>query len=108
MVKETKKIFEDDAINVAATCVRVPVLRAHCESINLTFEGSMSEAQARDILSKAPGVTIVDDREANKFPEPLDASGKDDVLIGRIRADISQPSGTGIEMFVAGDQILKG
>ncbi|MEX2673135.1 MAG: aspartate-semialdehyde dehydrogenase, partial [Phycisphaeraceae bacterium] len=108
MVNETHKIFGTDAIGVTATCVRVPVLRAHCESINLTFEKPLTEQQAREILSKAPGVTVVDDRAGNVHPEPLQASGKDDVLVGRIRRDLSQPEGYGLEMFVAGDQIRKG
>lgn len=108
MIRETKKIFHTDDISVTATCIRVPVLRAHCEAINLSFEQPITEEQARDILSKAPGVTIMDDRDNNDFPEPLKASGKDNVLVGRIRQDLSQPAGYGLELFVAGDQLLKG
>ncbi|GAB5357159.1 hypothetical protein AAMO2058_000350100 [Amorphochlora amoebiformis] len=108
MVKETKKIFSNPDIAVTATCIRVPVLRAHCEAINLTFEKKMTEDLAKEILSKAPGVTVVDNREENVFPEPLDASGKDDILVGRVRHDLSQPEGIGMELFVAGDQIRKG
>eukprot|EP00512_Aurantiochytrium_limacinum_P006973 CAMPEP_0171525720 /NCGR_PEP_ID=MMETSP0959-20130129/9919_1 /TAXON_ID=87120 /ORGANISM="Aurantiochytrium limacinum, Strain ATCCMYA-1381" /LENGTH=365 /DNA_ID=CAMNT_0012066913 /DNA_START=308 /DNA_END=1405 /DNA_ORIENTATION=+ len=108
MIKETKKIFSDPNIKVTATCIRVPVLRAHCESINLTLKNSLSEDEAREILSKAPGVTVQDDRKANKFPEPLSASFKDDCIVGRIRHDASQPEGKGLELFVAGDQIRKG
>ncbi len=108
LLLETRKMWRDDAVRVSATCVRVPTLRAHCESINLTFRGSLSEAEARELLGKAPGLRIVDDRAANRFPEPLDASGGDDVLVGRIRADISQAPGKGIDLFVAGDQIRKG
>eukprot|EP00045_Choanoeca_perplexa_P015682 m.200372 g.200372 ORF g.200372 m.200372 type:complete len:372 (-) comp17052_c1_seq3:2989-4104(-) len=108
MIRETNKIFEDETIKITATCIRVPVLRAHCEAINMTFKGELSEQQAYDILSKAPGVTILDEREANRFPEPLDASGIDNVLVGRIRADVSQEPNKGLEMFVAGDQLLKG
>lgn len=108
MIKETAKIFGTSDIRVAATCVRVPVLRAHCESINLTFDKPLSEADARAILEAAPGVTVLDDRTANKHPEPLDASGQDDVFVGRIRADASQDPGHGLELFVAGDQIRKG
>ncbi len=108
MIQETKKIFHNDAIRVAATCVRVPVLRAHSESINLTFEKPLSEREAREILAEAPGVTVVDDREKNLHPEPLHASGKDDVLVGRIRPDASQDAGHGLELFVAGDQLRKG
>ncbi len=108
MVHETRKIWRDDAVRISATCVRVPVLRAHSESINITFRGSLSEAEAREILASAPGVTVVDDRPSNKFPEPIDASGVDNVLVGRIRADISQPEGKGLDLFVAGDQLRKG
>ena len=108
MVLETRKIFHCPEIRVAATCVRVPVMRAHSESINLEFERPMSEAEARDILAAAPGVKIVDDRERSYFPMPLDASGQDDILVGRIRQDISQTDCRGIEMFVSGDQLRKG
>ena len=108
MVNETRKIFVAPEILVAATCVRVPVLRAHCESINIEFANPMTEQQVRDALASAPGVKIVDDRENSYFPMPLDASDQDDILVGRIRSDISQPNGCGIEMFVSGDQIRKG
>src|SRR5437764_5484159 len=108
MVNETRKIFGDAKIMVAATCIRVPVPRAHCESINLEFERPITPAQVRDILSKAPGIKIVDDVENNHFPMPLEASGQDDVLVGRIRQDISRDDGRGIELFVSGDQVRKG
>ena len=108
MVQETRKIFGDGRIMVAATCVRVPVPRAHSESINLEFERPMSVEQVRAILSNAPGVKIVDDRERNHFPMPLEASGQDKVLVGRIRQDISRDDGRGIELFVSGDQLRKG
>jgi len=108
MVNETRKMFHDDAIKISATCVRVPVLRAHSEAINITFAQPISEDEVRKILSDAPGIKIVDDREKNYFPMPIDASEQDDVLVGRIRQDISQPDGRGIDMFIAGDQLLKG
>jgi len=108
LVLESRKIWNDERVRVAATCVRVPVLRAHCESINLTFRGELSEADARELLAAAPGVRIVDDRAANRFPEPIDAAGGDEVLVGRIRADRSQEPGKGLDLFVAGDQIRKG
>lgn len=109
MVNETKKIW-GQAIPICATCVRVPVMRAHAESINLTFENSLSEADAEAILSKAPGVTIINDRTGNRFPTPLDASHKDDVYVGRIRQDISLcgQSEYGLAIFVCGDQLRKG
>jgi len=108
MVNETRKMFHDDAIKISATCVRVPVLRAHSEAINITFAQPITEGEVRKILSDAPGIKIVDDREKNYFPMPIDASEQDDVLVGRIRQDISQPAGRGIDMFIAGDQLLKG
>jgi len=108
MVNETRKIFGDEKIMVTATCVRVPVPRAHSESINLEFERPITPQQVREILSKAPGVKIVDDIAANHFPMPLEASGQDDVLVGRIRQDISRDDGRGIDLFVSGDQIRKG
>ncbi len=107
MTQETRKIFAAPEIMVAATCVRVPVLRAHCESIALEFANPMSPEEARAILEKAPGVRVLDDREANRSPQPFDAAGNDDVYVGRIREDVSLP-GRGLMLFVAGDQILKG
>jgi aspartate-semialdehyde dehydrogenase len=108
VIKETRKIFEDDAIAIGVTCVRVPVLRAHCEAITFECEKPITEDEVRAILSKAPGVKIVDDRAKNYFPMPVDASGQDDVLVGRIRKDLSDPSGHSISMFVSADQLLKG
>ncbi len=108
MVNETRKIFGDGKIAVTATCVRVPVPRAHCESINLEFERPITPAEVRSILENAPGVKIVDDRSTSTFPMPILASGQDDVLVGRIRQDQSRSDGRGIEIFVAGDQIRKG
>ena len=108
MILETRKIFGDGRIMVSATCVRVPVPRAHSESINLEFERPMSPEQVREILAKAPGVKVVDDRAGNHFPMPLEASGQDDVLVGRIRQDVSRDDGRGIELFVSGDQLRKG
>lgn len=108
MVHETRKIFADPEIRITATCVRVPVLRAHCEAVNLEFTEPMPEARVREILASAPGVQILDDRAKNRSPQPLDATGQGDVLVGRIRQDISQPDQRGIDFFIAGDQLLKG
>ncbi len=108
VIKETRKIFEDDQIAIGVTCVRVPVLRAHSEAITFECERPITEHDVRAILSKAPGVKIVDDRAKNYFPMPIDASGQDDVLVGRIRKDLSDPSGHSISMFVSADQLLKG
>lgn len=108
VIAETKKIFGDPDLRMTATCVRVPVMRAHTESVNIEFENPVSEEEAREAIRKASGVTLVDDREKNHFPMPVDASGKDDVLVGRIRKDVSQPDGRGLEVFVSGDQLRKG
>lgn len=108
VIKETRKIFEDDRIAIGVTCVRVPVLRAHCAAITFECDSPIADDQVRAILSEAPGVKIVDDRTKNYFPMPIDASGQDDVLVGRIRRDLSDPSGHSISMFVAADQLLKG
>jgi aspartate-semialdehyde dehydrogenase len=108
MVNETRKIFGDERIMVSATCVRVPIPRAHSESINLEFERAITPAEVRAILAKAPGVKIIDNVEKNHFPMPLEASGQDDVLVGRIRQDISRDDGRGIDLFVSGDQVRKG
>ena len=108
VIRETRKIFEDDKIAIGVTCIRVPVLRAHSESITFECEKPITEAQVRAILADAPGVKIVDDREKNYFPMPIDASGQGDVLVGRIRKDLSDPTGHSIAMFVAADQLLKG
>lgn len=106
MVNETRKIFGTPDLRVTATCVRVPVLRAHSEAINLEFERPFSVEQARQILSQAPGVKLVEDWSANYFPMPIEASGKDEVLVGRIRQDISHPMA--LDLWLCGDQIRKG
>jgi len=106
MVNETRKIFGDQNIRITATCVRVPVLRAHSEAINLEFDQPFNVEKAREILSNADGVQLVEDFSKNYFPMPIEASGKDDVLVGRIRQDISHPNG--LELWLCGDQIRKG
>ena len=106
MVNETRKIFEVSDLRVSATCIRVPVLRAHSEAINLEFDHPFNVAEAREILNQAPGVKLVEDWQANYFPMPIEASGQDDVLVGRIRQDISHPCG--LELWLSGDQIRKG
>ncbi|MEY4966600.1 MAG: aspartate semialdehyde dehydrogenase [Pseudomonadota bacterium] len=108
VIKETKKIFEDDRIAVSATCIRVPVLRAHSVSMTFECERPISPEEVKALLAKAPGVRIVDDWANNYFPMPKDASGQGDVLAGRIRKDLSDPSGKSVSMFVVADQLLKG
>lgn len=106
MVNETRKIFGVPDLRVTATCVRVPVLRAHSEALNLEFAQPFDVAKARELVQQAPGVQLVEDWEKNYFPMPIDASGQDDVLVGRIRQDISNPNG--LEIWLCGDQIRKG
>lgn len=106
MIKETKKIFHDDKIKIAATTVRVPVFRAHSESINVELSKKPDFGRIRKALGKFPGVKIVDDRERNYFPMPIEASGQDDVLVGRLRPDLSDPKS--LCLFVSGDQLRKG
>ncbi|MDB6042756.1 MAG: aspartate-semialdehyde dehydrogenase [Gammaproteobacteria bacterium] len=108
VIRETHKIFGDASIRVTATCVRVPVLRAHSIAINFECERPITPAQVTEMLKTAAGVKLVDDPERNYFPMPKDASGQDPILVGRVRQDISDPSGRSIALFVAGDQLLKG
>jgi aspartate-semialdehyde dehydrogenase len=108
VIKETRKIFEDDRIAIGVTCVRVPVLRAHSQAITFECEKPITHEEVRRILRSAPGVKIVDDRVKNHFPMPIEAAGQDDVLVGRIRQDLSDPSGHSVSMFVSADQLLKG
>ncbi|MCW5942744.1 MAG: aspartate-semialdehyde dehydrogenase [Fimbriimonadaceae bacterium] len=107
VIEETRKILEAPDLGVNVTCVRVPVMRAHSESITVEFDDVAPSVDAvREVLAGSPGVRIVDDRVANRFPTPLEASGGHDVLVGRIRPDLSSPRA--ICLFAAGDQLLKG
>jgi len=106
--EEARKIFGDSELRVSATCIRVPVLRAHSVAITFECQRPISADEARRLIAGAPGVKLVDDREHNYFPMPRDASGGDPILAGRIRQDLSDPSGRSIALFVAGDQLLKG
>ncbi|MCG9895655.1 MAG: aspartate-semialdehyde dehydrogenase, partial [Fimbriimonadaceae bacterium] len=105
--EESRKILGDPDLKMNVTCVRVPVLRAHSESVTVEFAGpAPSEEEVRRTLETAEGVRLVDDRAANRFPMPIEASGQGDVLVGRIRQDLSNPNG--FCLFIAGDQLLKG
>ena len=107
VIQESRKILDMPDLRVNVTCVRVPVLRAHSQSITVEFaHEAPSLDSVRETLARAPGVRVVDDRDANHFPMPLEASGQDDVLVGRIRRDLSHRSA--ISLFVSGDQLLKG
>lgn len=106
LLLETRKILHQDNLRISATCVRVPVFRAHSEAIHAEFSQPVSPEQAREVLCQAAGLRIVDDRANNHFPMPLEASDRDEVLVGRLREDSSYPGG--LAFFVAGDQIRKG
>lgn len=107
MVWETRKILEDDAIHVNPTTVRVPVLYGHSEAIHLELRSPLSAKEARDLLSKAPGVKVIDDPQKLKYPTVIShAAGHDDVFVGRIRADISHPCG--LNLWVVADNVRKG
>ena len=106
MLRESRKILDQPDLRLSATCVRVPVLRAHAEAVNIEFDRPVPVDEARRVLAEAPGVTLVDDRANNRFPMPGDVTGKDAVAVGRIRRDLSHPNG--LELWLCGDQIRKG
>ncbi len=128
VILETRKIWNDPTVALSATCIRVPVRRAHAESVNVTLKRPANTQQIREALAKFPGVQVIDDRAKNLFPTPLKASGKDDVLVGRIRPDTSchylpalgkvvpgapaTPDFNGpfhsFDLFICGDQLRKG
>jgi len=108
MLNESRKMLHHPNLKVSCTCVRVPVMRAHSEALNLEFEEEITPEEARAILDKAPGVRVVDDPANKLYPMPVDATELYDVLAGRIRQDISRDDKRGLDIFVAGDQILKG
>jgi aspartate-semialdehyde dehydrogenase len=106
MLNETRKIMGLPNLRLTATCVRVPVLRAHSEAVNIEFEEPFPVAEARAALAAAPGVELIENFEANRFPMPTDVTGRDPVAIGRIRQDLSDPNS--LELWLCGDQIRKG
>lgn len=106
MIWETRKIWNDPEVGVSPTCVRVPILRAHSESIVVELAERPPLEQICSAYEAFPGVRLVDDRERNHFPMPLEASGSEEVLVGRIRYDASVPNG--VALFASGDQLLKG
>jgi len=106
VIEETRKILEEPKLRISVTCVRVPVLRAHSEALNVEFEKPITALQAKEILQKAPGVKVLEDWNQNRFPMPIDASGQDDIFVGRIRQDHSNPNT--LDLWAVGDQLLKG
>ena len=106
MQDEARKIMHSPALRVSATCVRVPVYRAHSVAVSAEFQRPLSVEQAREILSKAPGLELVDEPHSNRYPTPLSVAGKDNCQVGRVRLDCAFENG--LSFWVSGDQLLKG
>jgi aspartate-semialdehyde dehydrogenase len=106
MVNETKKIMRDDTIRVTSTTVRIPVVGGHSEAVNVEFEKDFELGEVKKLLESAPGVTVVDDPANQQYPMPMDAHEKDDVFVGRLRRDESQPNT--LNMWVVSDNLRKG
>ena len=106
MVNETRKILHDPEVMVSATCVRVPVAVSHSEAIHIEFDNAVSPDTAREVLGAQPGITIIDDPLSNVYPMPIEAAGTDDVLVGRVRKDVSNPNG--LALWVVCDNLRKG
>ena len=108
VMQEARKILGAPELRIGVTCIRVPVLRAHAVALTIECEQPIGPEDARAWLSESPGVRLVDDPERNHFPMPSEATGREDILVGRIRRDLSDPSGRSLALFAAGDQLLKG
>jgi aspartate-semialdehyde dehydrogenase len=108
VILEMRKIMGLPDLRVGVTCVRVPVLRAHSMAMTCEFADKLSVERARELLAKAPGLKLVDDRAKNHFPMPVESTGINDVLVGRVREDLSDPTGHTLALFCSGDQLLKG
>ena len=106
MVHETRKILHDPDLQISATCVRVPVMIGHSEAVHIDFEEPIGPGEVREVLSDVPGLTVVDDPALNRYPMPVDAAGEDDVFVGRIRQDVSNPRG--VAMWLVTDNLRKG
>jgi len=105
-MKEPKKIMGDDTFSLTATAVRVPVQGGHSESVNIEFENEFDLQEVRQILSETPGVVVLDDVQNKVYPMPLEAEGKDEVFVGRIRRDLSQPKT--LNLWIVADNLRKG
>ncbi len=108
MVNETKKILRSDAVRVSATCVRVPVYRGHSEAVNAEFEKPVDVEEVKRLLSQTPNVVVQDDPANNVYPLATESDGRDETFVGRIRKDISNPDGTGLDMWIVSDNLRKG
>jgi aspartate-semialdehyde dehydrogenase len=106
LVNETHKILGDHSIGITATAIRIPVVGGHSESVNVEFEKPFEVSEIKEILSHTPGVVVVDQPEKNRYPMPIDAEGKDEVFVGRIRRDSSIENG--INLWIVADNLRKG
>ena len=106
MVNETKKIMGDDSIRVTATTVRIPVMGGHSESVNVEFENDFDLAEVKTVLQNSPGVVLEDDPQTQQYPMPMDAHEKDEVFVGRLRRDETQPNT--LNMWIVSDNLRKG
>jgi aspartate-semialdehyde dehydrogenase len=106
MQDEAQKIMHLPELRISATCVRVPVYRAHSVAVSAEFERVISVEQAREVLAKAPGLELVDEPQSNRYPMPLGVAGKDNCQVGRVRLDCAFENG--LSFWVSGDQLLKG
>ncbi len=108
VIEECRRILAAPDLPIGVTCVRVPVLRAHAIALTVEFDRPVDPDLAREVLAAAPGVRVIDDRAGNHFPMPSEAEGQGDVLVGRVRRDLGDPTGRSLALFIAGDQLLKG
>jgi aspartate-semialdehyde dehydrogenase len=106
LINETRKILDDPAIRISATCVRVPVVNGHSEAVNVQTRDELSPERARQLLAAAPGVSVIDDPQAARYPLAIDATGKDDVFVGRIRRDPGHERA--LDMWIVADNLRKG
>ncbi|MCI0441157.1 MAG: aspartate-semialdehyde dehydrogenase, partial [Chloroflexi bacterium] len=106
MLHETRKILHEPELMVSATCIRVPVMICHSEAVHIEFAEPISPGEVREILSDFPGIKVMDDPASNVYPMPIQAAGKDEVFVGRIRRDISHANG--IAMWIVSDNLRKG
>ncbi|MOA19121.1 Aspartate-semialdehyde dehydrogenase [compost metagenome] len=106
MVRETKKIFGDDSIDVTATCVRIPVVYGHSESVYVELKNDYELEEVRALLAEAPGITLVDDPASQSYPLATDAAGKEEVFVGRLRRDLGNQRG--LNLWIVSDNLLKG
>ena len=106
LVRETQKILNDKTIAITATAIRIPVVGGHSESVNVEFENDFDVAEVRKLLHESPGIVVQDNPDVNVYPMPIYAEGKDDVFVGRIRRDGSQPNS--LNMWIVADNLRKG